>query len=996
MKIFVLGGAALRLLNWANALALISKKNRDIMKPFGFIFGLKLFPLPGYKIPLLIVLMVSSMPPAALSQDNLFFDHLTPEMGLIQGNLKVICNDYKGFVWMGTPDGLYRWDGISLVIYQKDDEDSTAISSNHITSLFQEPDSSAMWVGTAFGGINRLDHTTTSFKPWFLSFYNGHKTDYLTHIVAINRLNDSTLVAGTRANGLFLVHFTGDSVTTTPVEHPALDKNTEVFRLWRYKDSMLAGTSQGFFVLSENGEVTYHTAGFLGAKGLENWFKDFLLLPSGRVIIATNNHLWYWNPESFQPQRIRLSHEITDITRLAISDEGLIWIGTQNKGLFSWNRESNKIKHFNKSGGTLSKTLVNDNINDLLYYPHQPLLMVASQGGLTTIDSERLLFHWSEVSDGSEITDQSVCFIMEDAQKSLWFWTSNGFFRKREGAKRPAKVLTSNLNSDMNHVTDGWEARDGILFFSTSNGLLKYNLRNNAREWLFFEHGDIPFASLNHISSIYAADEDSLWLATDEGIIVFEITSHDYKVYPFPLDEWSLQHPDVTDILLSSDHKSCWIGTKNSWLIHFDTVTRKYKLIATAIKGADKNPVLNNHILSMEEDSTGRLWMATLGSGLLFLDEADSTLNTRYAKSTLAGNTYSVKLGHDNNLWVSTDYGICRLNVEKDSLNEFDRDNGIYCNGFNERSLYQTGEGLIYMGGKNGYVMFNPQKIQLNNYMPPVFITNYATGSLNVKVGGVSLPDVEPVIENYVSVPHNRELLYFKASVLNFSNAFKNQIAWKLEGYDKKWTTAASFRTISYSNLEPGRYRLHVKGANNHGVWNHKGDYVDILISTPFYYRSWFIWLLVLGLGLLIVLALWFRTRFLQRQKRLLMKMVQRRTNNLKLANEELQAAQERVVAQKSELELHRNYLEELVTERTSDLELAKQKAEESDHLKTAFLANLSHEIRTPMNAIVGFSSLLAIEHFSELERKDFVKMIQSSSESLLNLINDIIDISRI
>ncbi len=945
---------------------------------------------------LFVFFVMGLLPLSGRTQNNLFFEHLTPERGLKQANIKVISSDYRGFVWMGTPDGLYRWDGVSYVIFQKDDEDSTAISSNHITSLFGEPDSSAMWVGTAFGGINRFDHATTSFKPWFLSFYDGHKKDYLTHIVAINRLNDSTLVAGTRSKGLFLVHFEGDSAITTPVHHPAMDRNLEVFRLWRHNDRMLAGTSRGFFVLSENGEVLYHTAGFLGAKGLENWFKDFLSLPSGRVVIATNNHLWYWDPESFQPQRIKLSHEITDITRLAISKEGLIWIGTRNKGLFSWNSKSKEIKHFSKSGGTLNQSLVNENINDLLFYPQQPLLMVATQGGLTTVDSERLLFQWHEVSNSGEAGDQSVRFILEDAQNSLWYWTSTGLFRKKTSAKQPVKILIPNLNNDINHVTDGWEARDGTLFFSTSNGLLKYNLRNNTREWLFFEHDDLSLSSLNRISSLYAADENILWLATEKGVVVFETASHDYKVYPFPLDEWGLQTLDVTDITLPADNKSCWIGTRNSWLIHLDIATGQYKLISTAIESTDKNPILNNHILSMEIDSTGRLWMATLGSGLLFLDEVDSTLNNRYAKSTLAGNTYAVKLGHDNNLWVSTDYGVCRLNVEKDSLNEFDRDDGIYCNGFNERSLHQTSEGRIYMGGKDGYVWFHPQKVKLNNYIPPVFITNYATGSIRVKVGGVSLPDVEPVIHNSVTIPHNRELIYFNASVLNFSNSFKNKMAWKLEGYDKKWSNATVFHTISYSNLEPGRYRLHVKGANNHGVWNHKGDYVDILISTPFYYRSWFIWLMVMGSVLLIVLALWFRTRFLQRQKRLLVKMVQRRTDKLKLANEELEASQQRVMAQKNELELHRNYLEELVVQRTSDLELAKQKAEESDHLKTAFLANLSHEIRTPMNAIVGFSSLLAIEHFSEAERHDFVKMIQSSSENLLNLINDIIDISRI
>lgn len=488
-----------------------------------------------------------------------------------------------------------------------------------------------------------------------------------------------------------------------------------------------------------------------------------------------------------------------------------------------------------------------------------------------------------------------------------------------------------------------------------------------------------------------------MWLISSGGTIRFDTKTGDYRVIPFPLQEWGLQSVPVTDLIISNNEESCWIGSKSPYLYHLDLSSEKYQRIPVVIDNdTNDKKTSENFVLSMDTDNSGRIWLATFGSGLLFLDEENRTFHNDYAVSTLATNTYAVRHGADQNLWISTDYGIARFNPKKDSLNEFGLDEGTFCEEFNERAVYEGSDGTILMGGTNGFITFNPKNFHLNTYIPPVYISTYSIGNPNVTISGQSVRDVLAVRDDKIEIPYGPQVVSFEVSVLNFSFPEKNKISWKLNGFDKEWSQAPASHIITYSNLPPGKYNLQVKGANNHGVWNHEGDSVQLIVKAPFYKQSWFPWAFGTFIAFLIFLVFWLRTRLLSRQKALLSKLVRERTKNLRNAYQKLEESQKQVVSQNKELELHHNELEELVAKRTADLEKAKKKAEESDRLKTAFLANLSHEIRTPMNAIVGFSTLLNNMKLSDDEKSEFIRMIQKSSDNLLALINDIIDISRI
>jgi len=286
----------------------------------------------------------------------------------------------------------------------------------------------------------------------------------------------------------------------------------------------------------------------------------------------------------------------------------------------------------------------------------------------------------------------------------------------------------------------------------------------------------------------------------------------------------------------------------------------------------------------------------------------------------------------------------------------------------------------------------------ISNKLPSVFIENVYTSDSSFN------------LNNPINIYSKFKRFNIKYTAIDLVFPEKIQFKYKLEPFENEWIDAGSKRTLSYTNIDPGNYTFKVRSTNSHGIWNNDYVSIDIKVLPAWYQTILFKIALIAFVFGLIFLWIRFRIYRIKTQRNILEKQVEERTKDLHNINTQLEekqadleVKQEEITAQAEHLEIvnkelkkHKENLEQLVNERTIDLEKAKEKAEESDRLKSAFLANMSHEIRTPMNAIVGFSNLLISTEIDEQAKQEMVLHITNNSNSLLKLIEDIISISKI
>jgi signal transduction histidine kinase len=560
-------------------------------------------------------------------------------------------------------------------------------------------------------------------------------------------------------------------------------------------------------------------------------------------------------------------------------------------------------------------------------------------------------------------------------------------------------------------------------------GLVSYNCLKNQFKCFTSQNSKIQD---NKILSIAKDENGDLWLATfNNGIIHYNIKENEFIHY----------NPENSKIVTSqlsvvrATHKGqIYFGGANSFQA-FDPLTKRFITFPNIIP--DSSNQKSNYIFDILSENDSSVWIAT-EYGLYWLNLVNKKFKWYFKEDGLPDNSIR-GLTYDKYriLWLTTNAGICRFDNKNNKYRNFYKSDGLQRNEFYRASILTTKDGVIFVGGTNGFNLINPDKTLENNTIPDIVLTDFHIFNQKVIVGAKGSPLEKHISETkQLKLTYKQTVLTFYFAALDFTNPSKNQYAYKMENFDTGWVYSGNRREATYTNLNPGKYIFHVKGSNNDGVWNDNGTALEIAITPP-----WWKTQVALVSFILIIICLFlgfnfFRVNRLKKQKLLLEKLVKKRTyeieekNNLlrkqtdelnesntlleerqqkiedqnevligqaEKLNEKntlLEESKEEVTIQNEELARHRNNLEQLVEERTAELVKAKLKAEESDMLKSSFLANMSHEIRTPMNAICGFSELLNRETIPKDKKTHFINLIIENCRSLLLLIDDILDIS--
>jgi signal transduction histidine kinase/ligand-binding sensor domain-containing protein len=954
----------------------------------------------------------------------LLFKHLTVKDGLSQSSVHAIYKDRMGFMWFGTDLGLNKYDGNRFTVYKYDATDSFSISSNYILAIHEDSYGS-LWIGNGYSGLNRFDREKEQFIRYVNDPEKGSSISN-NNIRAIFEDSQKNLWIGTAGGGLNLYDRQSDSFI--PFSHDPGDSGG----IGSNSISSIAEDKNGFLWLgSPDGIITKFNV--KTKRGQSIRFKGLFHASLegttfGTIYIDSGNKIWYGSDiglycydqakrtiQHFEEGNTNKNLNSNAVSSIFEMEKDILLVSTDPGGLNVYDQRTGRFTYYVNS--KYDPFTVSNNQLGAIYRSDDGIIWIGSYfGGVNILDQKSVKFQqYRNLVSSSEALNatNSVLAICEDKDKKIWIGTDG----QGIGIFDPSSHETRHLSKENNANSISSNVVTAIYRDRNSDLWIGYYLEGFSRldwktkQFTHFKNNtkDPKGLSGNDVWDIFQDSEANYWIGTiGDGLNKFDFEAKTYVHYRNnSRDTTSLSNNDVYKIFQDKSG-NIWIGTRDG-LCRFNKSKNNFTRF---ISGKDlEKGIFGNWVLDIYQDQLGNLWIGT-DQALNLYDPQSMTFTHFQEKEGLEGNTViAISSDTRNNLWISTNNGLCQFNIHEKKFRNYSVEDGLQGNEFNNTSVLKSSDGRIYFGGKFGFNVFNPDSIVDNATVPPVYFTQ-----LNVMNSPVGPRDNTKILskhinfEHTITLTHKQSAFSLEFAALNYTNPLNNQYAYQLEGFDNDWIKIGNRHEVTYTNLNPGEYLLKVKGSNNDGIWNEKGASLKIIVLPPWWKTWWFkliSGMLLLGLLLLIY---YLREVFYKNQQNKLQVLVKERTLQLEEAstnletkqeeinsqNEELQVQKDEILKNNIELEKHRYQLELLVEERTRELIEARDRAEESDRLKSSFLANLSHEIRTPLNAILGFSQLLSDKNLNAEERKDYNRIIQGSSTTLLELISDILDISKI
>jgi signal transduction histidine kinase/sugar lactone lactonase YvrE len=753
--------------------------------------------------------------------------------GLPQSSVWSIVQDKRGFLWIGTSDGICRFDGYNFVSYRGDVSDSSFFTGS-IYSKFYCDSNGKLWA-ISQNGVGVYDRISDRFTPLFLhpgSFgsYNCFLGEDSFHVFAgitqygilkINKYthqvtaitndilkpvfswlvgvicNGEVWIAGNRSNSHIYNLKTGELSKLSPVD---------IMAMMDYNDSEIVAASYNEVYLFKKKGHSYKTViRALGEKKMKS-VTGILRIPDSRLMIATSEGVYYIDTKSWSIQKHVQSfvegqqHAYKYVQCIYRDRSGNIWLGTNGDGLKKLTAPYKRFKQYTplRAKSTLVKAIYADNKNLYVGYYGNGIDIFNRDTGLiksvatnknptktssvlaiTALDSERLIFQNGSVAPfATYVSDVGVKNISGVFQKAL-----------------PQKKLLT-----------------GYPFFIHRDNIVYSNLGDNCL---------ISFDASNP----HALNPKLLHCIPDEVL--------------------SCGFRDKSGTL--------WLGTFRGVFYIENNVLKKVPLREQA------------YIKAIDEDNDGNIWLAAT-RGIYVLGPGKQQIRF-YNESNGLSNQFVYGLLRDDggNMWLSHNKGLSMFNTKAKTFTHYEREDGLQSNEFNTGAFFKAADGELFFGGINGVTSFDPREIRQNPHAPEVVITSIKLFDMPMKV------DTAYWNIHSLSLPHSQNSLSFEFAALEFTTPRKNQYAYMMEGLDQTWINSGDRRFARYALLPPGRYVFKVKASNNDGVWQKEPASIIINIIPPFWQLLWFRILAgLLLIGVIAGIIIWLQQ---QKHKRMIRAM---------------------------------------------------------------------------------------------------------------------------
>ncbi|MFS4467465.1 two-component regulator propeller domain-containing protein [Maribacter sp. 2210JD10-5] len=875
--------------------------------------------------------------------ENPKFKSYTIFDGLPSTSVTGIAQDIRGFMWFATRDGLSRFNGLDFTNYYRQEGDSLSLSHNQIQVVFVDSRGS-LWVGTK-NGLNQYIEGT-GFKRYFAE--KNDKGIAGNGVLSIREDREGKIWLGTN-NGI-----------------TALDPKTNKTINYRHKSND-NNSLQNNYVM----EVYPDSKGYL-----------WVITDQGvdRMHLKTKTFKHY----ALKNGNKDALREVNYASALYEDNQGQLWVGNLS-GLWRYSEETDEFLKHKGENDILANLSVRAIDQD-----SKGNLLIGAYSGLYVDNFEKkstVRFRHNPENPYS-ISSNSVHAIFADASENLWFGTWAGGINYLGWSFDSFNHIGSTSGLGFPIVSSFAEDADRNLWIGTEGGGFDYYERETGN-FTNYNHNPDNSNSLSHnnVHDLVLDGKGNLILATfGGGLDYFDPNSKSQQFQHYvndPQNENSVASNYILTLFVDSKAR-IWVGTSNAGLNQFHPeessftrfsdetndfaqITAIYEdrdgriLVGTSsglgvVDGLNKkvtynvfehfNNQIRESVLSIHQDEMGDYWLASEGEGLVWMD-AKGTQIKKFQKLEGLSNdlVYGILPDEAGNLWLSTHNGISRFNVTEKSFDNFDVQDGLQSNEFNFDAFMKTSQNELVFGGINGFNIFLPSEIKINENTSPVLLTNFKINEKPITINENS-PLTKPLAKTErIILDHDQSLFSFEFIALKYSRPEKINYAYKLEGFNDEWLNIGDRRQVTFTNIAPGDYTFKVKASKKGMLWNDEITSIALTVRPPWWKTGWAI-LAYLVLLSTIGYAIWHYIRLRIKDR-----------NALKKVN------------------------------------LEREKDEEMHELKLQFFTNVSHELRTPLTLIMGpLEKLIDRCHDFDASTKQELTVMERNAKRLMRQVNNIMD----
>lgn len=868
-----------------------------------------------------------------------------------------IIQDNNGFIWIGTNGaGLYRYDGVNYFGY-KYDKKPGSLNSNFIYTTFIDS-ANNLWIGTDEGLClyNRdLDNfTKINIEDVIRKGYNEPIT-----IKTIIQDNNGNLFLGAYGFGLFKLNI--KTLKASLVQSKVLNKPNFLIKssVKNKQGTIYLGTSYGLLEIDLNGKV-------------KQVYKD----------------------------KFKREPLLDDIESLVIDKFGYLWLGTTENGLIKIKPETDNYQFENFF-------ITKNKILSIVQSSQDYIVCGTENDGLLVVNykGQVLQKYLHSKYNSSSLKSNSVWSLYEDKEKRLWLGYFNkglGVFDKPNNKFNSLESLANNDNSlQTSYVTSVIKDKKGNLLISNEGGGLDiYNLSNKSyihvnknnqnyysgldavdiqtifidskqNIWIgswdrgiyFLKNGTTRFINYNTANStglksnrVFSFSEDSkgrIWIGTFiKGLHYFDNkTSTIIHCDSKPFSQNALDNAFIRKVFVDSDN-ILWVGTILG--LYQVNIKDESRFKVTKMRDAMFSGI-NRHnriqtILSIYESNDKTIWIGTDGQGLFSYNKKNKVFSNYDDFPGFTEKSVRAIISDNNgSLWISGGSGLTKLDFKNKKSTNFNKDDGLIDNDFNNNAVFKDGNGELYFGGYEGVNYFNPSEIKKTEKAPRLYFSDFKLFNRSVKPNEENSPLTKVISQTKeITLNYTQSVFTIEYVGINYNYSKKNQYAYYLEGFEKDWNYAGNNRTATYTNLAPGNYVFKVKSANADGSWSNDQLELKIKILPPWWKTFW---AYLIYATILIFLIRYFNKIYQNRFK-----------------------AKQAIILEK---------------EKSIQLEKLNNK-------KLQFFTNISHEFRTPLTLIINpLEDILRSKKLSpEIHNK--LKIVHKSSDRLSRLINELMDFNKL